>query len=316
MMDLFESRSASPMLIARQMDAFNDPDSIYELKMDGFRCLSYMDQSSIDLRNKRNMKMLSKFPELKGIYKNVKKRCILDGEVVVLVNGVPDFYRLQKRTLLTDRFKIDLEASRYPASFVAFDCIYEENRELIWEPLLKRKDHLSRLVIENPRFAVSRYIEEQGVALYQAAEAKELEGVVAKKKNGIYYMGKKSNEWIKFKRMADEDFVVAGYIQKGRHTFSLIIGKYRGDMLLYKGHVTSGVTSEAVSVLKDTRENPFRMLPIENKDAVWVKLDRVCTVEYMPNTLNSLRQPVFKGFRDDVFPKEVQADSAISSDLV
>lgn len=74
MKDLFETRRASPMLIARQMDAFDDPDYIYELKMDGFRCLAYLDQDSIDLRNKRNMKMLSRFPELKEIYKNVKKR--------------------------------------------------------------------------------------------------------------------------------------------------------------------------------------------------------------------------------------------------
>ena len=307
-MDLFEMRSASPMLIAHQSPAYDDPDSIYELKMDGFRCISYMDQDSIDLRNKRNMKMISKFPELKEIYKNVKKRCILDGEVVVLVNGVPDFYRLQKRTLLTDRFKIELEASRYPASFVAFDCIYEENRELIWEPLMERKAHLSNLVIENGRIAVSRYIEEQGMALYQAAEARQLEGVVAKRKNSLYYMGKKSNEWTKFKRMADEEFVVAGYIQKGQHTFSLVIAKYRGDMLVYKGHVTSGVTKEIVAMLKITGINPFRMLPIENKDAIWVEPNRVCVVEYMPNLQNSLRQPVLKGFRDDVFPEEVQVE--------
>lgn len=51
------------------------------------------------------------------------------------------------------------------------------------------------------------------------------------------------------------------------------------------------------------------MLPTENKDAVWVELDHVCTVEYMPNLQNSLRQPVFKGFRDDIFPKEVQMES-------
>lgn len=308
-MDLFEDRSVRPMLIARQTEAFDDPDCIYELKMDGFRCLSYMDQNSVDLRNKRNMKMLSKFPELDGIYKNVKGRCILDGEVVVLVNGVPDFYRLQKRTMLTDKFKIELEASRYPASYVAFDCIYEENKELIWKPLLERKACLSRLVIESPRIAVSRYIEKQGVALFAAAEERKLEGVVAKRKNGIYYMGKRSNEWIKFKRMADEDYVVAGYIQKGHHVYSMIIGKYRGDMLLYKGHVTSGVTKQIVSMLEVTGRNPFRMLPTGNENAVWVEPDHVCVVEYMPNILNSLRQPVFKGFRHDVFPKEVQTES-------
>lgn len=108
--------------------------------------------------------------------------------------------------------------------------------------------------------------------------------------------------------MADEEFVVAGYIQKGQHTFSLVIAKYRGDMLVYKGNVTSGVTKEIVVMLEITGINPFRMLPIENKDAVWVEPNRVCVVEYMPNLQNSLRQPVFKGFRDDVFPEEVQVE--------
>lgn len=308
MMDLFDARGASPMLIVRQMEAFDDPGWIYELKMDGFRVLAYVDPDKIDFRNKRNMRMAGKFPELKDIYQNVKERCILDGEIAVLVNGVPDFYRLQKRTLFTDPFKIKLEADRNPACFVAFDCLYRDGQELLWEPLMERKEQLSALVEETPRIAVSRFVEGQGRALYAAAEERKLEGVVAKKKDSLYFMGKRTKDWVKFKRMADEDYVVAGYIQKGRHIFSLIIGKYRDGRLFYKGHVTSGVTKEAVSVLTVTEKNPFRMLPAEDKDAVWVQPDHVCIVEYMPNLKNALRQPVFKGFRADVLPEEVQED--------
>lgn len=306
MIDIFDTRSASPMLIAQQTLAYDDPDWIFELKLDGFRCLAYIEKSSVDLRNKRNMKMLSKFPELREIYRNVKQRCILDGEIVVLVNGVPDFYRLQKRTMLADQFKIGLEASRYPASFVVFDCIYQENKELIWKPLMERKLLLASFIEENHSIAVSRYVEGQGKALYHAAEEKRLEGVVAKRKDSIYCMGKKTKAWVKFKRMADEDFVVAGYIQKGLHTFSLVIAQYRGDVLVYKGHITSGVTKEVVDMLKITGINPFKMLPTGNEQAVWVELNHVCVVEYMPNLKNSLRQPVFKGFRDDVCPEDIQ----------
>lgn len=305
-MDLFDTRSASPMLIAEQMNAFDNSDFIYELKLDGFRCLAYIEKDMVDLRNKRNIQVLWRFPELKDIYKNVRKRCILDGEIAVLVNGVPDFYRLQKRTLLTDRFKIDMEASRYPACFVAFDCIYQEDQELLWNPLMERKMHLSGLVAENSRIAVSRYVEGMGKTLYQAAEEKELEGVVAKRKDSLYFMGKRTKDWIKFKRMADEEFVVAGYVQKGPHTFSLVIAKYREDILIYRGHITSGVTTEAVSRLEITGRNPFHMLPTGNEHVVWVVPDHVCVVKYMPNSKNSLRQPVFKGFRDDILPGEVQ----------
>ena len=308
MMDLFDTREASPMLIARQMEAFDDPGWIYELKMDGFRILAYIDQNGVDFRNKRNMRMAGKFPELKDIYQNVKERCILDGEISVLVNGVPDFYRLQKRTLLTDPFKIKLEAERNPACFVAFDCIYRGERELCWKPLMERKEQLSVIVEETPRIAVSRFVEGQGRALYAAADERKLEGVVAKKKDSLYFMGKRTKDWVKFKRMADEDYVVAGYIQKGQHVFSLIIGKSRGKRLFYKGHVTAGVTKEAVSALTVTEKNPFQIVPIENRETIWVEPDHVCIVEYMPNLKNALRQPVFKGFRDDVSPEEVQED--------
>lgn len=68
----------------------------------------------------------------------------------------------------------------------------------------------------------------------------------------------------------------------------------------------TGVTKEAVSVLKITEKNPFHMLPTGNEHVVWVVPDHVCVVEYMPNSKNSLRQPVFKGFRGDIWPEEVQ----------
>ena len=227
---------------------------------------------------------------------------------MVLADGMPDFYRLQKRTMLTDRFKMRMEAERFPASFVAFDCIYQGNRELVFQSLMERKQKLSGIVMENDRIAVSRYIEKEGTALYQAAEAKELEGVVAKRKESLYFMGKKTKDWIKFKRMADEEFIVAGYIPKGGRTFSLVLAKYRLGSLVYKGHVTSGVTKDMVAQLVETARNPFRMLPTGNENAVWVEPSRVCVVEYMPNTLQSLRQPVFKGFRDDISPEEVQVN--------
>ncbi len=254
------------------------PKSVPRMKLDGFRCLAYIDYGMVDLRNKRNIRMLPRSPELKEISKNVGGRCILDGEIVVLTNGVPDFYRLQKRTLLTDKFKIEMEASR--------------------------------LVNEDSRIAVSRYVEGSGTALYMAAEASKLEGVVAKRKDSFYLMGKRTKDWIKFKRMADEDFVVAGYIKKGGHMYSLILAKYKGNTLIFRGYVTSGVTKEAIDTLEVTGKNPFLLMPIGEHDVIWVKTNHVCVVEYMPNLINSLRQPVFKGFRDDVLPKEVQASEA------
>lgn len=307
-MDLFDEKSVSPMLIAQMQEPFSDKNWIYELKLDGCRCIGYFNRNGVCLRNKRNMELLAKFPELKEIHRNVEEKAILDGELIVLKRGIPDFYELQRRTLLTDPFRIEMAAARLPASFVAFDCLYKGSKNIMDKPLLARKAILESLVVEDSRIAVSRYITEDGIGLYRLADEKELEGVVAKRADSLYYPGKRTKSWIKFKRMADEEFVVCGYIRKSEKTFSLILGKYNGGMLSYAGHVTLGVSRTAVSRLKTSGESPFTRVPAGsgNESAVWVHPDRVCVVEYMPDTRHSLRQAVFKGYRDDITPEEIQ----------
>lgn len=306
-MDVFQDKNLTPMLIAQLQDPFNDDGWIYELKLDGCRCIGYFDRSGACLRNKRNMELLPKFPELKELHRSVTERTVLDGELVVLRNGVPDFFELQRRTLLTDRFKIEMAAVRQPASFVAYDCLYKGSHSIMEQPLLVRKEALQSSVCENNHIAISRYIPKDGIGLFRAADQKELEGVVAKKAASLYYPGRRTKDWIKFKRMADEEFVVCGYIRKNSRTFSIILGKYYGGNYLYKGHVTLGVTKEAVSQLRESGAMPFTAVPANagNESAVWVHPDKVCTVEYMPNTKNSLRQAVFKGFRTDMVPEDV-----------
>ena len=305
MTNLFKEKNISPMLIAQMKEPFNDENWIYELKLDGSRCIGYFDHEGTCLRNKRNMELLTKFPELGQLHHNVSDRTVLDGELVVLRNGVPDFYELQRRTLLTDRFKIEMAAARYPASFVAFDCLYGNGRCIMDIPLLERKRHLQASVQETGQIALSRYIPADGTGLYYAAVEKELEGVVAKRADSLYFPGKRTKDWIKFKRMADEEFVVCGYIRKTGNTFSIILGKYHDGAYYYKGHVTLGVSLAVISQLKESGKMPFTAKPLGNDSAVWVYPDKVCTVEYMPNTKNSLRQAVFKGFRTDMVPADL-----------
>lgn len=296
-MDLFQDKNISPMLIAQMWEPFDDPEWIYELKLDGCRCIAYLEQDKVILRNKRNMELLPRFIELKDIYKQVNDRCILDGELVVMVNGVPDFYELQKRTLLTSRTRIELGAKRLPASFVAYDCLQIGNKVLLDTPLLERKHILEKCVTENERIAVSRYIQEKGTQLFQLTVEKELEGVVAKKASSLYYQGKRTKDWIKFKRMADKDFIICGY-EKGK-AISLILGEYKEEELIYAGTVTWGVCREIIRALTKGA-CPFKNNIKPDGDIIWCKPEKVCIVEYMPNTLDALRQPVFKGIRDDV----------------
>ena len=308
MMDLFQEKNIKPMLISEMKAPFNDPDWIYELKLDGIRCIAYLD-SATELRNKRNDRLLPKVPELSNLHRFAKERCILDGELVILRNGVPDFFELQKRTLTSNQFKLMLSIENYPACFVAYDILYRKDTPLLELPLLERKGLLSETINEDPQLAVSRYIPERGIELFDLAKLQQLEGVVAKKNNSKYYLDKRTKEWIKFKFLADQDYVVCGYIIKDKGITSIILGQYSGADLVYKGHVTFGVKYGDLGRLKTLEESPFEITPPGNEQAIWLKPELVCVVQYMPNDKGALRQPVFKGFRDDKNPLDCQIKS-------
>lgn len=305
-MDLFEEKAIKPMLIKDLMEPFNSPNYIYELKLDGIRCIAYLDKNGTDLRNKRNILLLPKFPELSNIHTFVKDRCILDGELVILKKGVPDFFEIQRRTLMSDRFKIQLSANQFPACFVAYDILYLKDKQLTDLPLIERKKILAETINETSWLSVSRFIEEHGIELFTMAKQQNLEGVVAKVKDSKYYFDKRTKDWIKFKYLADRDFVVCGYIPKEKNMNSIILGQYRNNELIYKGHVTLGVSANFVSQYHCVRRDasPFRLTPSGNEDAIWLEPTLVCIVQYMPNEKDMLRQPVLKGFRDDKSPFE------------
>lgn len=315
MSDLFETMGASPMLIGAERSTFDDENYLYELKLDGVRCLAYLDKGRMELQNKRNLRVAPIYPELAAINKRVKSRCILDGELIVMQDGKPNFAEIQRRALMSDPFKIQMAAAKLPVSFTAFDILYLKNEEVMDRPLYQRKELLSEVVRENDRIAVSRYLTGTGVALFQLTEQNGLEGVVAKRRDSFYYCGKRTKDWIKSKNLQDDDFVLCGYIHKSKGVVSLVLGQYssEGGRLLYKGHVTLGVSGgdfERIASLETIRAPGFEELPKGNERAVWVTPKLVGTVKYMERTASgSLRQPVFKGIRDDKRPEECKVQA-------
>lgn len=111
------------------------------------------------------------------------------------------------------------------------------------------------------------------------------------------------------KNMMDDDFVVCGYIYKENNMISIVLGKYRDGLLTYQGHVTLGVGGVAFARIKAQPRAirpPFDMPEGHgNEDAVWIEPTLVCVVEFMHRTKNGgMRQPVFKGLREDKLPEE------------
>lgn len=308
-MSLFDQRDLRPMLIGADGDPFDDPRYLFETKWDGERCVAYLDpQTGTELRNKRNVKLLSKVPELSKLHRQVEGRCILDGELMILKDGRPDFFEIQKRSLTSNQFKIQLAAKQLPASFIVFDILFYDGRDLTLLPLSERKHYLNQCVREeSDRLAQSRCVEGKGKAFYEIIKSQELEGIVAKKTDSIYIPGKRTKDWIKIKNLKDDDFVVCGYIFKEHHMISVVLGKYRGDRLCYKGHVTLGVGGENFRKIQLTpkMETPPFDAPPGNENAVWLEPRLVCTVKFMEYTAGGgMRQPVFKGLRQDKLPFE------------
>lgn len=311
MADLFETKNIKPMLIADNVEPFENPDWLYELKWDGERCVAYLDpKGGTELRNKRNVKMLPKVPELSELHRHAKKRCILDGELLCIVDGKPQFEAIQRRSIKSNAFKIELESKRTPATFVAFDCLYYDNQDLTMKPLTERKKFLSKAFSEYERLAVSRsFTHEQVTALFSLTQAQGLEGIVAKRKNSLYFQAKHTKDWLKIKNLQDDDFVVCGWIPKENHMTSIVLGQYKDGQLQYKGHVTLWVGGEPFAKI---RQQPSIAAPPfavpeghGNENARWLEPELVCVVQYMYKTAKgSMRQSVFKGLRDDKKPEE------------
>ena len=149
-------KQIKPMLIKHEQPPFDDDDYIYELKLDGIRCIAHLTKTSTDLRNKRTQKLLPKFPELTQLHKQIKKSCILDGELYIFKDGITDFFEIQKRTLMSNPFKISLASKQYPATFTAFDILEIDGECVTHEPLIKRKQLLQSIVKENERFNIQK----------------------------------------------------------------------------------------------------------------------------------------------------------------
>ena len=150
------------MLLNEVKEPFDDKDYLYELKLDGIRCIAYLGKDVV-LQNKRFKDVSAIYPELSDMSRCVKKNTVLDGELVVLTDGKPDFYALQKRSLMTDKFRIKLAAKKNPVQFAAYDILYYDGEDLTDKPLIERKSLLQAKVSEGNGLSISRYIEEQGI---------------------------------------------------------------------------------------------------------------------------------------------------------
>jgi len=304
-----------PMLARPAEEPFSSADWIFEVKWDGIRAISYV-KEELSIRSRNQKELIGNFPELTEL-KDLTRDTVLDGEIVVMMDGKPDFQTLIQRMQNTKPGDIRYMSIKFPATYIIFDILEKDGEELLDIPLMERKRILDS-VKEGKSVVLSLFVEETGVAYYRAVLEKGLEGIMAKKKQSSYEPGKRSNNWLKIKRVKTCDCVIFGYTRgegNREKTFgSLVLGLYDGAGPVFIGKVGTGFSQEDMEDMKQSLDK-FKIeeetLPgvDTDREITWLKPGIVCEVGYQSATEDGkLRIPVFKRFREDKDPSECTID--------
>ena len=258
-------------MLAKRVEQLPDGDEwIFEPKWDGFRSLVFRDGDEIFIQSRDEKPLNRYFPELLDPLRSaLPKRCVLDGEVVIVRGNSLDFDALQLR-LHPAASRITKLSAQTPASFVAFDLLSEGRRDLRGEPFENRREQLESLLASaRPPIHLTPASRDRGLASdwFRRFEGAGLDGVIAKSLSGTYEPGKRV--MIKVKHERDCDCVVAGFRwhKKGGPPVigSLLLGLYDDAGLLQHVGVCSSFTAEKrrelVRFLKPYRKNALANHP-------------------------------------------------------
>jgi bifunctional non-homologous end joining protein LigD len=309
-----------PMLASIAEDPFDDPNWVFEIKWDGYRVVSFIANGKVRMVSRNQNDLGPRYPELRELPNLVNaKTAILDGEVVVLdEQGRPSFGLMQQRTGIRAHGRQAAARPDLPILYYVFDLLYLDGYDLRGVGLDDRKRALRPILSSGELVRFSDHHAGQGIALFQVAKQKGLEGIVAKKCDSCYEE-RRSREWLKIKITQTADCVIGGYTSpEGTRQYfgSLVLGLYNNKkQLIHVGHAGTGfnqaMLKQIFEVLKDieSKKSPFTG-PVDAKNVHWVKPERVAEVKFSEWTHETsegglkLRAPVFLGLRDDKNPED------------
>ena len=316
-----------PMMATLVDEPFDDERWIFEPKWDGIRALGFCEDETVLLsRNQRDI--TAAYPELQRLHERlVCFDAVVDGEIVAMEEGRPSFELLQQRMNLQDPKSIERATKTIPVTYLAFDLLYLDGKNVTRLPVEERRSMLEELVVPYDRVQVSSSVEGEGVALFEAAAAARLEGIVAKKLGSSYRPGKRSKDWLKVKTKREVELVVGGWTRgegsRSRSFGALLVGAYEGSDLRYVGSVGTGYPEKILDELSgrleqlEVDECPFAEDPTGERNRFgkvikgprWVRPELVARVEFRELTSGiRLRAPSFKGLRDDKPPEDCTVD--------
>ena len=162
------------MLATLVDEPFSDANWQFELKLDGYRALAYIQKGKVDLRSRNDNSFNKKFAPIHEALTEWPVDAVVDGEIVVLnEHGVPDFNGIQQWE----------KKKQGQLVFYVFDLLWLDGMDITGEPLSLRRECLKQLVPESGMIRYSDHIDEIGKDFYELVRKNNLEGIIAKKKD-------------------------------------------------------------------------------------------------------------------------------------
>ena len=286
---------------------------VYEVKVDGYRCLVGKDHSAVKLWSRRGNLFNQDFPGLARACAALPADTLVDGEVIALdQQGRMSFNLLQHRRSQASAIR-----------FYAFDLLVYKGHSTINLEISERHDLLAQALanVDGDVQLMQRF-ETVPAELIRAAKRLGFEGIIAKRRDSLYEPGKRSGAWVKYKINQGQEFVIGGYTP-GHPFDAVIVGYYRDGQLIYAAKVRNGfvprIRREVAKRLKalETEVCPFANLPEkkrtawaltkeEMKKCVWIRPELVAQIEFTEWTPDGhLRLATFTGLREDKTAQEV-----------
>jgi DNA ligase D-like protein (predicted ligase) len=320
-----------PMLAAEAPEPFDSTEHIFELMWGGVRAGAYVHDGVVRLRGRNGRDLTPYFPELLSIPEHARvNEAIFDGEIIAVdAQGQPAFELLRPRlqamadagggvrNSLAD-LPVEFKIKRVTGQIMyqAFDVLWLDGRSLIERPLWQRKNRLHDVITPGPEFAAVDFVDDEGVAFFEAVLDRKLEGVVAKQKASVYTPARKSKSWLQIRALQSGDFVIGGYTiggarRRGEPFSQLLLGGYAEGRFEYVGAASGGLSDrEAKDLITrleplHAEESPFHDTPSIPRLIYWTRPEAVCHVRFSEWSRDGhLRFPIFSALRPDLSARD------------
>jgi bifunctional non-homologous end joining protein LigD len=312
-----------PALATLTRERFSSDAWVYERKMDGVRCLAYVDGGRVGLCSRNRGDQRRAFPEVVEALE--AQRCpdaVLDGEVVAFDGAQTSFAALQPRIHLTSPERA--RRTGVAVFYYLFDLLHLDGHSTRTLPLRERKSLLRDLLDWDDPLRYTEHRNADGEAYYRQACADGWEGLIAKRADAPYRSGR-TRDWLKFKCEQGQEFVIGGWTDPrgSREGFgALLLGYYAGGEaggeaggrdLVYAGKVGTGFDHAMLRSLHARLSEMERSSPafergprLPGSGVHWAEPRLVGEVSFTEWTRDGqLRHPRFLGLRTDKKPRDV-----------